>query len=154
MMMYVFQIGNKSNTHPVLINDTEINVIIDSGSTINILDEDSFHSIMPQPKLEKSSTKIYPYQSDSPLQLQGVTCATITANQTSLSTKFYIANGNYGSLLGKQTATALDLLHVGPPKVTAAINVPSQITYHHLHRKSLINLTQFFKGQDFSKILI
>ena len=83
---------------------------------------------MPQPKLEKSSTKIYPYQSDSPLQLQGVTCATITANQTSLSTKFYIANGNYGSLLGKQTATALDLLHVGPPKVTAAINVPSQIT--------------------------
>ena len=48
MMMYVFQIGNKSNTHPVLINDTEINVIIDSGSTINILDENSsFHSIMP-----------------------------------------------------------------------------------------------------------
>ena len=27
------------------------------------------------------------------------------------------------------------------------------ITYHHLHRRSLINLTQFFKGQDFSKIL-
>ena len=103
--VYVFQIGNKSNTYPVLINDTEINVIIDSGSIINILDENSFHSIIPQPKLEKSSTKIYPYQSDSPLQL--------------------LAKGNYGSLLGKQTATALDLLHVGPPKVTATINVPS-----------------------------
>ena len=36
---------------------------------------------------------------------------------------------------------------MGPTKVTAAINVPSD-TYHHLHRKSLINLTQFFKGQD------
>ena len=123
MMMYVFQIGNKSNTHPVLINDTEINVIIDSGSTINILDENSFDSIMPQPKLEKekSSTKIYPYQSDSLLQLQGVTSATITANQTSLSTQFYIVKGNYGSLLGEQTATALDLLRVGPPKVTATM---------------------------------
>ena len=72
---------------------------------------------MPQPKLEKekSSTKIYPYQSDSLLQLQGVTSATITANQTSLSTKFYIVKGDYGSLLGKQTAIALDLLRVGPP---------------------------------------
>ena len=51
--VYVFQIGNKSNTHPVLINDTEINVIIDCGSTINILDKNSFHSIITQPKLEK-----------------------------------------------------------------------------------------------------
>ena len=77
---------------------------------------------MSQPKLEISSTKIYPYQSDSPLQLQG---AAITANQTSLSTKFYIVKGNYGSLLGTQTATALDVLRVGPPKVTAAISVQS-----------------------------
>ena len=77
---------------------------------------------MSQPKLEISSTKIYPYQSDSPLQLQG---AAITANQTSLSTKFYIVKGNYGSLLGTQTATALDLLRVRPPKVTAAISVQS-----------------------------
>ena len=82
---------------------------------------------MPQPKLEKekSSTKIYPYQSDSLLQLQGVTSATITTNQTSLSTKFYIVKENYGSLLGKQTAITLDLRRVGPSKVTATINVPS-----------------------------
>ena len=55
--VYVFQIGNKSNTHPVLINDTKINVIIDSDSTINILDENSFDSIMPQPKLEDDQPK-------------------------------------------------------------------------------------------------
>ena len=35
---------------------------------------------MPQPKLEKCSTKIYPYQSDFRLQLQGVT--TLTKTQT------------------------------------------------------------------------
>ena len=40
------------------MNDTEINVIIDSGSAINMLDGNSFDSIMPQPKLEKSSTII------------------------------------------------------------------------------------------------
>ena len=60
-----------------------------------------------------------------PLQLQGVASATITSNQTSQSTKFYIVKGNYRSLLGKQTAVAVDLLRVGPPKVTAFINVPS-----------------------------
>ena len=147
--VYVFQIGNKSNTHPVLINDTEINVIIDSGSTTNILDENSFDSIMSQPKLEISSTKIYPYQSDSPLQPQG---AAITANQTSLSTKFYIVKGNYGSLLGTQTATALDLLGVGPPKLLLP-SVYNQITYHRLHRKSLINSRQFLKEEDVWKIL-
>ena len=64
-------------------------------------------------------------KSVSPLQLQGVTGATITGNQTSLSTKFYIVKNNFGSLLGKQTTIAPDLLRVGRPKVTAAINVPS-----------------------------
>ena len=78
--VYVFQIGNKPNTNPVPINDTVVNVILGSGSTINILDEKSFNSIIIKLKLEKSSTKIYPYQSDSPLQLQGVTNATITTN--------------------------------------------------------------------------
>ena len=39
----------------------ERNVIIDSGSTINILDKNNFNSMMPQPVLEKSSTKINPY---------------------------------------------------------------------------------------------
>ena len=118
--VYAFQIGNKSKTHQVLINDTDINVIIDSGSTISMLDENSFDSIIPKPKLEKSSTKIYPYQSDSPLE------------NLSLSTKFYIGKENYRSLLGKQTDIALDLFCVGPPKVTAAIkgsldNIPPSI---------------------------
>ena len=53
--VYLFQIRNKSNTHPVRINDP----VVKSSSTINILDENSFSSIMPKPKLEKSSAKIY-----------------------------------------------------------------------------------------------
>ena len=59
------------------------------------------------------------------MQLQGVTNATTTANKTPFSTNFYAVKGNYASLLGKQTAIALDLHRVGLPKVTAAINVSS-----------------------------
>ena len=160
--VYAFQIGNKSKTHQVLINDTDINVIIDSGSTISILDENSFDSIIPKPKIEKSSTKIYPYQSDSPLELEVVISATITANQTSLSTKFYIGKENYRSLLGKQTDIALDLLCVGPPKVTAAItvsldNIPPSIQETNdkfcISFYKYLYLYKFFKEQDFSKIL-
>ena len=44
---------------------------------------------MPKPKTEKSLTKIYLCQSDSALELESVTSATITASQTTLSTKFY-----------------------------------------------------------------
>ena len=126
--IYVFQIGNKSSTHPVIINNTKIDIIIDSGSTINILDEQSFNLIIPQPKIEHSKTKIYPYQSNSPLKLHSVAPLTIKTNQTSLLTKFYIVKGNYGSLLRKESAEALDLLCVGPPKFTAAINVQSDNT--------------------------
>ena len=61
MMMYVFHIENKTNIYPVLINDTEINVIIDSTYytiysiyyAISVFYENSFNSIMPQPKLNK-----------------------------------------------------------------------------------------------------
>lgn len=61
MMMYVFHIENKTNIYPVLINDTEINVIIDSTYytiysiyyAISVFYENSFNSFMPQPKLNK-----------------------------------------------------------------------------------------------------
>ena len=66
--MYVFHIENKTNIYPVLINDTEINVIIDSTYytiysiyytiysiyyAISVFYENSFNSFMPQPKLNK-----------------------------------------------------------------------------------------------------
>ena len=101
------------NTHPILTNNTKIDVFIDSGSTINILDKNSFKLIKPKPTITKSKTKIYPYQSDSPLQLHSVTTAIVTENNTSLPTKFYIIKGNYDSLLGKAIAEALNLLCMG-----------------------------------------
>ena len=58
--VYVFQISNKLNTHPVITNNTKIDISIDSGLTINILDEQSFNLIIPQPKIEHSKTKRSP----------------------------------------------------------------------------------------------
>lgn len=83
--VYLFQIRNKSNTHTVRINDP----VVKSGSTINILDENSFSSIMPKPKLEKSSAKIY-------LSISVRLAITTTIFTTTIKTRWsnYLAQSN------------------------------------------------------------
>ena len=47
--IYAFQLGKQNSTYPIEINNTTANVIIDSGSTINIIDETAFNNIPPKP---------------------------------------------------------------------------------------------------------
>lgn len=98
-------------------------MIIDSGTSIKILDETSFQKFKPYPNIELATTKIYPYQAKTPLKLKGIIKAIITANNVTLPiVKFYIVKGHQGSLMGKETAEALDILRVGPPVHTAVTN--------------------------------
>ncbi|XP_057293836.1 uncharacterized protein LOC130622367 [Hydractinia symbiolongicarpus] len=126
--VYFFQIGQKSPTFPVTINGCTVEVIIDSGSTINILDEASFNLITPRPVVHEYKVKIYPYKAEKPIFLKGVITASIGSNNQTNIAKFYIVPGNKGSLLGKDTAEALDILRVGPPQQVAAMEINPDTT--------------------------
>ena len=114
----------KRNTHSVLINGSPIDMFIDSGTTVDILDEDDFKQLKEKPVLRQTKVRIFPYQSQVPLTIYGVFSGTAKACGNSHSSKFYVAKGKHGSLLSRTTAEALDLLRVGPP--TSAASHPIQ----------------------------
>ena len=125
--VYAFSINKedmKRNTHSVLINGSPIDMFIDSGTTVDILDEDDFKQLKEKPVLRQTKVRIFPYQSQVPLTIYGVFSGTAIACGNSHSSKFYVAKGKHGSLLSRTTAEALDLLRVGPP--TSAVSHPIQ----------------------------
>ncbi len=112
---FVFKIGNKDRPiYTVNVDSTPINMLIDSGSTLNILDEISFKKLKTKPNLEDSKTKIFTYQAKEPLKLKGTFIAHTEAFGKETDAKFYVTEGTGGSLLGQKTAEKLEILRVGP----------------------------------------
>lgn len=55
----------------IKIVDTVIHVIVDSGATVNILDDVSYEELKASCELQPSAAKIYPYGSSTALPLRG-----------------------------------------------------------------------------------
>ena len=98
------------------INGTEVKLLIDSGSSANILDEDTYNNLKPLPSLNSSSTYIYPYNAKAPLHILGIFNAYVKAHDKQTSATFFVIKGKRGSLIGQNTVTAINLLCIGPPQ--------------------------------------
>jgi predicted aspartyl protease len=55
----------------VQLNDSEVDMLIDTGSSINVIDEKTFKNLKCDAKLSKANTKVYTYGSNNTLQLMG-----------------------------------------------------------------------------------
>jgi len=129
---YAFKVGANTPTFPVTVNGTMLNVIIDSGASVNILDTPNFNKLYPKPLLSPSKTKVYPFQSNHPLTTKGEFITTITAGDNKTTGKFIVIDGNGGTLLSRKTAEQLNILRIGPPQTINSIsNSPQpQIKLH------------------------
>ena len=74
-----------TSMHPVFkvrVNDTWLDLLADSGSSINLLDCKSFNKLKPRPTLEPTDAKIYPYKSDDTLPILGKFTARVETTDT------------------------------------------------------------------------
>ena len=55
----------------VQLNNSEVDMLIDTGSSINVIDEKTFKNLKCDAKLSKANTKVYTYGSNNTLQLMG-----------------------------------------------------------------------------------
>ena len=95
------------------INGQEVSFLIDTGATVNILDEKSFEKINTTGKpvvLKKSNTKIFAYGSKASLQLLGTFEETVETNKKIAITRFHVAKNVERNLLSFQTAQELHLI--------------------------------------------
>lgn len=98
----------------VKICDTEIEMLVDTSTTINILDESSYSKLRNCPAVNPTITKVFAYGAEKPVNLVGSIYTNISSlsRHTSVMTEVYIVRGNYGSLLSYQTAVDLDIIPV------------------------------------------
>lgn len=144
---YLFTLGNSNKRVPIKINGQEVPMIIDSGSTVNVLDANSFGLLTKScpVKLFESRVQVFPYGADTPLPVKGSFTAMISSDTSkkSVHANFVVVQTLHGgSLLGKQSAIELDLLRVGPPTSTEVNYVSPRSTVDSI----LSNHSGVFEG--------
>ena len=149
---YVYTVNGASNsdtpsTTPqvdIKVQNTMIQFLIDSGATVNLIDEETWSKIQKRNKsfmLQKSTWCIYPYGSDKPLELKGQFTTILETKARFTPAVIKVAKGKAGNLLNCHTACELGLirLHVNhidnentaipqaPPHTTTPSQLAQQI---------------------------
>ena len=97
----------------VKVSSVKVEMIIDTGASINIIDEKTFAHISKSTpiSLKRTRTKLFAYGSTEQLPVIGQFAILETKKRITVST-LHVVKGNCGSLLSYQTATELNLLQV------------------------------------------
>ena len=102
----------KSNQHPlrkVTITEHCVELLIDSGSNVNILARSTFDRICGDLTLEPVRKDIRAYASNEPLPIIGRVSTKVTLWSDTMYAHFYVVDG---CLLGYQTSKELGPLHI------------------------------------------
>ena len=112
----IYRIEKKRKPTTVIkIQDTSTRVLIDSGASVNIMDEATFHRLKKQPKLQKTKTKLYGY-GKIPIPVMGKITAQIESTSKITCAPFYVVTGDSGTLLSYDTATELSMIRINAIK--------------------------------------
>ena len=79
---YIFSIGNGDELPDVKLRmaNQELLFKIDTGSAVNVLDEEGYKLIRPTPNLDKNVKPTYGYSSEKPLAVMGKFTSRVTCN--------------------------------------------------------------------------
>ena len=95
------------------IHKTNVNLLIDFGATINILDPRDFQAISQHYKIlvTPTRTKVKAFGSDRPVELSGKFDAVVESKKRMTFATFYVTKQENGSLLSCNTSHKLGLIH-------------------------------------------
>ncbi|XP_038060004.1 uncharacterized protein K02A2.6-like [Patiria miniata] len=104
----------------VVVDKQVLDMIVDSGATVNIVDHETWEMLKANRircKSEKTTKRLYAYGSEYPLDLRGkFTTSVLLSGSDSAETieaEFYVLNGKGPALLGRETALKLGVLKIG-----------------------------------------
>jgi hypothetical protein len=130
--LYTMTNTKHNNKVNVTVGSAKFQTTIDSGTTINVIDHDTFNK-MQDIKLTRTNNKAFTYNTKSPVEFLGKFEAVIeTQKQISVAT-FHVAKAvNCGNLLSLSTAQELGLITLHPDKLTSKdINFPKYTIKGH-----------------------
>ena len=84
----------------ILINNTNANVMIDTGASVNVMDEATYAKIRKPALVRHRGPRIMPYGGGTSLNVLGVCDVTIESKSTIQCHRFHVVKGAHGSLIG------------------------------------------------------
>jgi hypothetical protein len=96
----------------VKINNSNVDFLIDTGSSINILDENTFKKIGSKPKLSHSNKRVFAYGSDKTLELIEKFQATIETDSKITTATMYVVKGKHENLFCYDTSVELNIVPI------------------------------------------
>ena len=115
VMFSVRTSGNTVLPTPVQVNNIPLNVIVDSGSSVDIIDEYAYRWMRSRSsalRLTPCRAKVFPYGSHRPIPLLGQVIAKVSTSSSSTATRLLVTQNGNGCIIGRKTATKLQLLHI------------------------------------------
>ena len=127
---YVYTVSNapdfKSPRVEVMVDNTEVSMMIDSGATVNLIDEATFLKVNKRSNLTLGEPRkqIFSYGSTTPLPVLGTVLCTIQTGHQSVKALMYVIKGSAGNLLSFNTARELELISIQVNEINTPGNVP------------------------------
>ena len=112
----------------VNVEGIEIKTLIDTGSSLNILNQKTFekinHKLKGKLTLKKTSTKVITYGSNEPtLKIKGVVSLLIENNHKYVTKDFHVIKTKHKNLLNGESAVDLDLIKISRSQKQATCSI-------------------------------
>ena len=146
--LFSIEANQMNNKNPKLKNvvvkveNVDVSMIIDSGSSVNIIDTGTFRKIQKKNKivLKPSKTKIYPYASE-PIKTLGYFQALFENKNLFVTQKLFVVDkSRAGNLIGLETAKALNVICVN--KENLLINSTHAAESHSNNKTPIIDVNR------------
>ena len=133
----------------IKINNVNFPFMIDTGASINVIDENAFsklqsHTVRHKVKLKQPKTKIYAYGSTTPLNALGTFTTVVESRRRITFAMFYVLKAGNGSLLSCKTAQELDIIRLNVSSIDTKVNkLPSKAQSTPQHTLSTLPSTTY-----------
>ena len=114
----------------ISLNEARTRVLVDSGASVNVPMSIYNQIKQPRSKPKLTSISVYPYGSKLPLDIAGVAAIEVQAFGHQRTLDFIVSTSHGVALLGRKSATELDLLRVGPPPPPPNVRPVNTVDQH------------------------
>ena len=101
---------HKRQTTNIKLCYTKICILVDTGKSVNLLEEHTYCDLKSKPKLMISASRMYSYGGNKPVKILGQFDILVESVHAFEVVKCHVVEGNCGSLLSYQIAKSLHII--------------------------------------------
>jgi len=79
-----------SSIYPIKINGTTVDVLIDSGSSVNVISQSTYQRLSYKSKMHPITKDVFAFNANEPLEVNGYIWATLTSHEQSISSRVIV----------------------------------------------------------------